>query len=206
MAWLREVVTSTALWIVVVLIIAMSGIYGFVVLVSSGFDQGSPIPAQQKVIAIAGVFAAGLLLVFLLVAEPFGAWDLGYLTIMLVVVLAGALCLVPLWRRAGTIDVTDAGFGNAEYGGTALGLHLYNATGAPIVVCVRANDGCVTAGRYPAPLRAPGRVVAPRHRVSLEWPSGLYGTFTLGVSGVLAADARRTATFEWSKADHRPTI
>jgi hypothetical protein len=206
MAWLREVVTSTGLWVVVALTAGLSGFYGFFVLVSSGYDQDSPIPGRQKLIAIAGVVAAGMFLVFLLVAEPFGAWDLGYIKFLLVVVLVGAVCLVPLWRRAGTMDVTDAGFGHARYGGTALGLYLYNATDAPIVVCVRSGDACAVASRYPAPLRAPGRTIASHRRVSLEWPSGLYGTFTLGVSGDLAADARRTTTFEWSKAEHRPTI
>jgi hypothetical protein len=178
---------------------AGSGLYGLMVLMSSvGFDQAAPTRPGQRWIAIAGI---GVVVAFLALAargEGLRLIDRDNVRLVGILVLVGAACSVPLWRRDSTIDVTDAGFHRARYGSNWMDLQIYNATDAPVVICVGADGVCTTEPLFPARLRAPGLAIAPRDRVSLDWP-GITGRITLTINGPLPAGARRNTAFTKSQ-------
>lgn len=189
-----EPVAAPIAWLFVLAAGAVSIMHALFVLTSTELDAASPVPGYQRWIAVAGVVAAVVAVALILHEGDGVGWFVA------IVVLIGVFCALPLWHERSTVDVTAAGFHRAAYRGYWFDLYVYNATDAPIVI----DAG--TDARLPARLRTPGRTVGPHDRVALKWPTELYGTFTLTVTGPLPAGARHSTSVTRERQKEHVTV
>ncbi|GAB3958373.1 hypothetical protein GCM10027614_75760 [Micromonospora vulcania] len=181
--WRARAVFATAA--VTLSLVAVSALYGLCRLLPSlRSDQGSPVPSDERWLAVSGIviaaaFAVGLVVVFIRDDED----DKGSaLLVVLVLALVAGACSVPLWRRGGTIDVTAAGFHRPRYSFDGDDFRLYNGSGGPVRVCLGVDGVCQSDPKAPAQLRAPGLTVAAGDVVEVDWPEHLYGDFSLMIA------------------------
>jgi hypothetical protein len=179
-----------------------SALHGFYRLFTSfGMDQGSPTPSGQLWIAAAGI-VAGISLAASLATAARGYFNDRVVAVLIVAILA---CTVPLWRRASTIDVIDTGFRHAKYIFETRDFRIYNATSAPIRICLGTGGVCAAEAGDAHRLGAPGLIIATNDAAWVGWPRGASGKFSLTVADPPPTMTRPVALLdvrELPKSDH----
>ena len=144
---------------------------------SFGLDQDAPVPPNELWISVAGVAAT-------IAATIVWAVLVGYFndTAISVILVALALCTMPLWRRDSTIDLTSDGFRQTTYTYTTRDVRVYNSTDATVAICLGTAGVCWADAGDAHRLRPPGLTIAPGSFGWIGWPTGATGNYPLTVA------------------------